>query len=257
MDICVHEMFVITIMKPTLCSYVLYCRSWGETINHTSSVLSIESSGITCRLTVDLKGVLRFIANKEEERREQPNSGLAEISVTHIVLSALAQSMPKLNEFKKTRIYYPWLWIDGYLDEQHEENKSTAEIDSLTIAIMTKKGHLIRVPNAAQRTVQDIADHIANAEKGLEKSEPKHHAPPHTSVVDALTQWLQAGRILQLLGIPNIDSQEQQEIPKCIVMATPDSDHCQVDMDCFLRGIPVTVVVSGVRLAERRPTLSM
>ncbi|KAL3925361.1 MAG: hypothetical protein SGARI_005858 [Bacillariaceae sp.] len=45
----------------------------------------------------------------------------------------------------------------------------------------------------------------------------------------------------------------------CHIVTSPDSDHAQVDLDLSLDGIPVCVVVSGIRLEKehRQPSLSV
>jgi hypothetical protein len=194
---------------------------------------------VTCRFTVDLKGVLRFISNKQEERQEINNGADADgsdISVTHIVMTALAQSLVKYPSFNRTHISYPLLLVDGYVANE-----------SIQMGIPTNPSGGILSVQVEHKTVQEIADALAQAERehALATTDTPKEPTFLLSHFSSLWQWLWQW-------------QSTTPIPQFVVMATPDSDHCQVDIDAGnLPGVTVAVVVSGIRLVQKKPTLSM
>ena len=154
----------------------------------------------------------------------------SEISVTHIVMSALAQSLVKYPSFNRTHISYPLLLVDGYVSNN----------DSVHMGIPNPSGGLVSVQIVKHKTVQEIANALAQAEHIL--TETKKAEP-----ISLLSQLLSSSLW-----------QQSTPIPQFVVMATPDSDHCQVDIDAGnLPGVTVAVVVSGIRLVQKKPTLSM
>jgi hypothetical protein len=199
---------------------------------------SNPSMVVTCRFTVDLKGVLRFISNKQEERQERKDMGAdahapaeSEISVTHIVMSALAQSLVKYPSFNRTHISYPLLLVDGYVSNN----------DSVHMGIPNPSGGLLSIQIVKHKTVQEIANALAQAEHVLTETQKKEPSSLLSQLFSSMSLW-----------------QPLTPLPQFVVMATPDSDHCQVDIDAGnLPGVTVAVVVSGIRLVQKKPTLSM
>lgn len=116
---------------------------------------------VTCRFTVDLKGVLRFIANKKEER-EELNRGHADntdVSVVHIVASALARALKKESALRSRRISIPWLLIDIVVD--------ACAVD---VSVSENGGGLVTLKGADSLKIQDIADVLSAAEGRTNKT---------------------------------------------------------------------------------------
>jgi START domain len=115
---------------------------------------------VTCRFSVDLKGVLRFIANKREEREESVHSS-AEVSVVHIVASALARSLQRFPMLHQSRRKIPWLWIDILVD---------ASADPIDVSFSENGGGIVTLRDIGKKNVQEIADELATAEESTDKS---------------------------------------------------------------------------------------
>jgi hypothetical protein len=132
---------------------LVVCWQIGCAIERPETRLKLET--ITCRFHVDLKGILRFIANKREEREEM-KTGAAEVSVVHIVSSALALALKNEPEIRSRRVSIPWLLIDRYVDISSEP---------IDVSISEKSGNLLTLYAVESENIQSIADELAEAEK--------------------------------------------------------------------------------------------
>jgi len=115
---------------------------------------------VTCRFQVDLKGVLRFIANKREER-EELMAGTADVSVLHIVASAVARAMRMEPELHHRRITIPWLLIDQIVD---------ASSEPVDVSVSENAGGIVTLKAVDRKKIQLIADELAEAEESTSKT---------------------------------------------------------------------------------------
>ena len=203
---------------------------------------------ITCRIAVDLRGVLRFIGNKREERTplrgaENNLSSLSHVSVTHIVAKAVAAAIsevaPELNCRYST---FSLLGLEGWYQNQGGVTVSVVSTSSQSVSTIKK---------ADDCTVQEIADQVW-------KSQSKE-----TERAAGIPSWDQkamgeyASNILSFLI--NLFSVAEKEAcsSSCIIYTSPDSENNEVDIDVAPRpesgAAPIVVVVGGVRVIDRDP----
>lgn len=158
---------------------------------------------VTCRFSVDLKGVLRFIANKREER-EELEGGTAEVSVVHIVACAVARALKNEESLRQRRVQFPSFLIDECVQPTS---------DSVDVSISENAGGLVTLKGVDKRGVQSIADELADL----------HHI-----------------------------TDETRELGQCLVLATPDYDQTDMELDVapVHPDVSVVAVVGGVRLAR-------
>ena len=112
---------------------------------------------VTCRFQVDLKGVLRFIANKKEER-EELKTGTAEVSVVHIVACAVARALRDEPQLDKRRFSIPWLFIDVLCPNRHPD-------DGVSVTISENEDEPITLKSVDKSGVQTVADQFAQLTK--------------------------------------------------------------------------------------------
>lgn len=110
---------------------------------------------VTCRFSVDLKGIHRFIANKKEEQDEL-NNGNTEISLVHIVACSLARALKKEPTLICRRIVIPWLWIDRVVDRR---------FDPVNVSVSENGSGLVTLKNVDVRKVQSLANDLAAADR--------------------------------------------------------------------------------------------
>jgi hypothetical protein len=103
---------------------------------------------VTCRFRVDLKGILRFISNRKEERLEM-KSNRTDISIVHIVASALAHAFKKEPLLHTRKVSIPWLLIHRIVD---------ASTEPVNVSVSENAGGIVTLPCADQYSIQDIAD---------------------------------------------------------------------------------------------------
>lgn len=115
---------------------------------------------VTCRFAVPLKGVLRFIANKREERDELSNSH-ADVSIVHIVACALARALKKETTLHIRRVSIPWLLIDKVVH---------ASSEPVDVSVSENGGGIVTLKGVDSQTIQDIADGLSAAEDRTNKT---------------------------------------------------------------------------------------
>jgi hypothetical protein len=202
---------------------------------------------VTCRFSVDLKGVLRFIANRKEEQEGEVNTS-TEVSVIHIVIGAIAVAMEEVEPLKCKRIFIPLLGIDGY----YYPRGGGVNI-SLLVPGEDRPDDIYTLAGVGSMSVQTIADRIVQEQDRIHEEKKAT-----TNRFVEVAMW--AGLV------------ERPALGSCLVIASPDdSDHAEVDIDASPlhgSGVNVAVVVGGVRLVRDakqapsikpppRPTLSM
>jgi hypothetical protein len=111
---------------------------------------------VTCRFKVDLKGVLRYLSNTKEERRELKNgNGCADTSIIHIVACAVARALRKERRLNLRRVCIPWLFIDEHVMRGSE---------SVSVSVMMEGDDKpITVDNVDRTSVQQVADNMRTA----------------------------------------------------------------------------------------------
>jgi hypothetical protein len=174
---------------------------FGEIVRKSTELEVIGP--VTCRFSVDLKGVLRFIANKKEER-EELEGGTADVSVVHIVACAVARALKKEETLRQRRVKFPSLLIDECVQPTS---------DSVDVSVSENAGGLVTLKGVDKRGVQSIADELADL----------HHI-----------------------------TDETRELGQCLVLATPDYDQTDMEMDVAPAhpDVSVVAVVGGVRLSR-------
>ena len=199
---------------------------------------------VTCRFSVDLKGVLRFIANRKEEQEEEQIES-TEVSVIHIVIGAIAAAMSEAEPLKCKRVYLPVLGIDGY----YYSRKGGVDISLLVPSSQDgKQDDIYNLNGIGSVSVQSIADRIV---KEQERMNEDHRVEKIFSNVMTLFK-----NVASLIGFPH-----RPVLGTCLVIASPDhSDHSEVDIDAaplIGSGVNVAVVVGGVRLVrDTKPGIS-
>jgi hypothetical protein len=127
----------------------------GEHLGH--SVAAINT--VTCRFSVDPKGMQRFVANKREEREElQRKTTSTEVVLPlHLVVSAVARALQETRQICRKRVQYPMLLID----------RVVTYTGSVDVTVLEKDKHWT-VRQVTAKSVTDIAK--SRAVSGGEKT---------------------------------------------------------------------------------------
>ncbi|CAB9508003.1 expressed unknown protein [Seminavis robusta] len=124
-----------------------------------------QGGPVTCQVSVDLKGVLRFVSMKKEEKKEvaeasNQEQSAAEVSVVHIVAIALAKAMRQHADcWKVRRVNLPYLLIQGLY-------RYPSSV--LDLSVSTKTGHVQALTDFQYDKAQDVADALASEEAQLQ-----------------------------------------------------------------------------------------
>ena len=121
---------------------------------------------VTCRFTVDLKGVLRYIQNKKEEREELQQDHHEEVTFVHLVATAVAKAWAKEKELRIQRISYPLLMIDEIIDVSSEP---------VHVSVSENAGGVVTVEGVDRRSVQSVADELSRADARTVRSHKLGH----------------------------------------------------------------------------------
>lgn len=116
---------------------------------------------VTCRFTVDLKGAMRFVNNKKEER-EELGQGTAEVTIVHLVASALARALKEVPCLHRRRVIVPWLWIDHVVDASDEP---------VSVSISENDGGWVTLENVDRIGVQALSDAALEADRKLDATQ--------------------------------------------------------------------------------------
>lgn len=205
-------------------------------------VLSGRCSPTTCRFAVDLKGVIRFINMKKEEKNHSPRTQYtpAEISMVHIVAIALVKAMKSHSEcWNYDRVRVPLLGIDGYFRYPGRALDLLVASDD---RIVTLKGF-------EYDNVQAVATDLLAAEKELRSRQPSRW---FASLTESLAKFLPfAGSLQAGHG-------------RCLILLTQTDAEGDTQRDNFRNtgveilpgtlpeGLDVLVVVGSVRFARSK-----
>jgi hypothetical protein len=225
-------------------------RSLGNPVYLSASgfLLMDQQSGIggpsSFRFSVDLKGVLRFIAMKKEERKElaaASQQNQAEISLLHIVAIALSRAMKNHAKcWNYRRVNLPLLGIDGYY---------TYPSSKLDLSVSSASGRVVTLENFCYDNVQAVANALADAEQDLDR---ENHQSWMSILVDGLGKvapWgdfaskRRCGQCLIVLTHTNSEDDDQRS-------SATDSVGVEFSPGRLPEGLDVLVVVGGVRLLK-------
>ena len=202
---------------------------------------------VACRIAVDLRGVLRFIGNKREERTPlhsaDVSSSLSHVSVTHIVAKAVAAALsevaPELNCRYRTSSL---LGIQGWYQDQGGVTVSVVSTSSQRVSTVEK---------AEDCTVQEIADQVWKNQR--EETDRAAGIPS----LDRKAIGEYASNILSFLINLFCVAEEEACSSSCLIYSSPDSENNEVDIDVAPRPesgtAPIVVIVGGVRVIDRDP----
>jgi hypothetical protein len=117
------------------------------------------TSTVTCRISVPSKGIRRYLTNSKEDNEER-HLFHQDITHVHLVISAIAKALTKEKQLCVRHHYIPWLMIDTAVDISSEP---------ITVSVSENGGSVINLDNAQDRTVQSIADELAEAENDRDR----------------------------------------------------------------------------------------
>jgi hypothetical protein len=183
-----------------------------------------------CRLSIDLKGVLRFIAAaKEDPRGQQDKLKSPEFSVVHILVAALSQVLAEEKTLTYRRCCIPWLGIDVFF-----RNVS----DAVGVSIIETDCPVVTIHDARNCTIEEIADYF---------SEAKRKATTASHSIDGRTSWRSIFSLLDYLASLKI-----KEFGQCLVILGPSSEECAIDVDVtdLPVGVTVALVLGGIKLVR-------
>ena len=251
-------------------------------LNHyKSQFLSLQNpvTGIiTCKMQVDIKGAVRFINQKKEShiattasttppRRTTKDSlnGVgdddvsllshenAPVTITHIVMKAVAKALYDNPELNTRRVRIPWLAID----DLYPTRGVAVVAPSFSGAIFTDS--CIVLEDAERLTVQEISSRVAAAASAAEERKKGIQASRSVSF-DLYWQLLS-----QKLGILSVDVPEDgqpRSVSGCsaLVITSPNSNrYSDVEISVAPFASPyrtckptpkIIVTVGGVRLVR-------
>jgi hypothetical protein len=222
-------------------------RYLGDELDARKSQLlkSHQGDPVTCRLSVDLKGVLRFMTMKKEEKKERAattnhQSAIdADISVVHIVGIALARAMQQHSDcWKRRRVRIPFLWIDGYYEYPSQ---------TLDVSVSITPGNQVCLRDFRCKNAQGAANALVAAEQ------QEHEA---SSWMTALTLALEGlcdvmctkprnGRCLIVL------TETESENETRAINSSSDRGTIDVSLGSLPNDLDVVVVVGGVHLKRQ------
>jgi hypothetical protein len=193
----------------------------------------------TSRFSVDLKGVLRFVNLKRQDKREfkATQNARAEISLVHIVVTALARAMKKHSDcWDYQRVSLPLLGIDGYF---RYPNHSVLDVS------VASEDQVVTLTDFDHDNVQGVATDLLAQERNLQRQQ---RAGWMSFLVSSLSRLLpfghtqvRHGRCLVLLTQAESEAENQR---------TSSSDIGGIDITPgrLPEGVDVMVVVGGIRL---------
>ena len=204
----------------------------------------ISGGTTTCQFSVDLKGVLRFIGMKREEKNERSqakgaasSSSQAEVSVVHIVATALAKAMRNhATCWNYRRVKLPLLLIDGCY--HYPSSK-------LALSVSLASGRLLTIEDFRLKNIPAVANALLAAEKASQEDIHSSWMLPLSQSISKLlslpTGQPRHGRCLIVLT--KTDSAADNQTSKSSDAPGVEITQCQLPDD-----LDVLVVVGGIRL---------
>jgi len=268
---------LITVLMTIFIIRAVVMKQLGTPLTHAdddgvpiSGFTSRTGTGaVTCRFNVNLKGILRFIANKKEEREEEQKQmdtsdvssvststtqrrSNVEVSVTHIVVKAVARAMSDLPVLNSHHIYYPPLFINGFYPSD------TIDISVVPGASSRGSNHIVTLQDVERMGIQEIAEAVARRKHRNQSDGTSNMFWSVFHKVGSIISW-----------IPLSGKRNQSQFGSCIVFTSPDSENSEVDIEVapapHVGGANIAVVVGGIRgavgprssSAPRYPILSV
>jgi START domain len=127
---------------------------------------------IRYNFTVDLQGILQFISKQKEE---QMSSTSVDISVVHIVASALSQTLSKTKGLRYRHVRIPWLFIDSVVDTSSEPVDATIFFDNASKHSASATAAAVQTIHGADRlNINGIAEAMLNSNTTNERRNSQH-----------------------------------------------------------------------------------
>ena len=178
---------------------------------------------ISCRLSVNLRGFLHFLAKR---RQDNATADGQEPSVIPLVLKAVGKALAETDGVNCKHTCIPILGVSGCFLRQD------VAVSVLCSGSSTKE-QLVTIPGVANMAIESIALEI---EKGSE------HSKRESSVF--LMKAMHA--VLNSLGI-----NQQESLGSCLVVTCPDSEGYEIDLGVVPSSkFNAVVVVGGVRMSK-------
>jgi hypothetical protein len=231
-------------------------RSLGRELAARKSQLlkSYQGDPVTCQLPVDLKGVLRFITMKKEEKKERAATSNhqsaidPDISVVHVVGIALARAMQQHADcWKHRRVSIPFLWIDGFYEFPSQV---------LDLSVSLAPGNLVCLHDFQYKTAQDAANALASAEqKEPGVVETSNWITPLAQALEGLSDMIYTkprhGHCLIVLTENESENEDETRANN----TSSDRGTIDLTLGSLPDDLDVVVVVGGVRLKRQMGSL--
>ena len=199
---------------------------------------------ITCRFDIELKGILRYISAKKEERQKQTDNDDselkdkdAEIAVTHIVIKAAARAMSEFPSFNGYKVSIPMLAIQGYFPYRQIDISVAKGIHRSS----SESNYTSKLCNVDQLTIKDIATQVA------------------MKISSDNSYKNQSFMSRMFTKLSSLIFQHNQDFGSCVVLTSPNSENADVEIDVAPSlsmesngNTPtVVIVVGGVRILSQ------
>jgi PH domain/START domain len=189
---------------------------------------SVSAKGSTsCRFNIDLKGVLRFLANEKKSGDDLPSDKSNEILISHILVRALGKAMNQLSHLAARK--YPGMPPLYAVDVIFHDHKT---------------GKAIWVDRPDEMTVQEIADYFS-VDQPAKKFWQIATGPTCHVFTSPDSDHAQVDLDVNLEGVP---------ITVCVSGIRLEKEHRQPSL-CVAISIPLTDIVECRAFAETVQTL--
>jgi len=237
------------------------------------------TGAVTCRVDVDIRRTLKFIRNERLKNRNahnyaEPESIItddskimqAKVSVSHVVVRAIAIAMSETPQLNGRKVRMPFLGLNGWF------SNCTIDISLVRQASSNSEGRngcsrtssddkkIVKLANIKQLSVQDIANHA------LFEAE---HIPEHgndSSILKMIQTPFQ--NLAAALDMPTpFSPQNGRQLGSCVVLTTPGAllNNSSLDKD-KVDALSITtmnaiatifVVIGGVRVIRNADNLKL
>ncbi len=154
---------VFLAIRQTVCLHLVQ----GPVLSRGLGLEPPLTSTVTCRISVPAKGIRRYLTNSKEDNEER-RLFHQDITHVHLLISAIAKALTKEKQLCVRHHYVPWLMIDTAVDTSSEP---------ITVSVSENGGSVINLKNVQERTVQSIADELAEAENDRDRGYVSAHYP--------------------------------------------------------------------------------
>eukprot|EP00591_Stephanopyxis_turris_P009711 CAMPEP_0195528350 /NCGR_PEP_ID=MMETSP0794_2-20130614/30448_1 /TAXON_ID=515487 /ORGANISM="Stephanopyxis turris, Strain CCMP 815" /LENGTH=1203 /DNA_ID=CAMNT_0040659473 /DNA_START=88 /DNA_END=3699 /DNA_ORIENTATION=- len=243
------------IMELVLGSPMLYPDNITPISIHGGNA-NLGTQQVTCRFTIDLRGVFRFINHKREENSTSvantdttiPTTNLnhkqAEIVITHIVIKAVARALSELKGFNCRSINIPLLGISGFYPNSTVDVSVASGIHRLS----SGANATVKLTGVEKMTIKDIANHLAKKSLVLRNNsittttQNSNCERSSAAAMQKKNEQLWKSKLKLFIqtpihGMHNWIHQQHQkcintgEFGTCILFTSPNSENSEVDID--------------------------